>query len=95
MPTDESMAELTLTGVGSGEQRALSLAVGDVSHDFGLRTTIDVTDVTGEKVTDLLDALAAVEQEMSECGAYDDAESASRMYGAVKRAAREERLISW
>lgn len=96
MPSDESSDtthELTLAGISSGEKRALSIAAGDVPHDFGLRTTVDVHSVTEENVHDLLEALAEVEEEMSDAGAYDEAEAASRMYDRVHQAAREEGLV--
>ncbi|WP_436348927.1 hypothetical protein [Natronorubrum sp. FCH18a] len=93
MTATDSERELTLTGVGSDQRRTLLDAAGNDPHDFGIRTTIDVTSVTEDNVGDLLDALLEVQQEMADYGAYDEAEAASRTYDMIREQARAEGLV--
>lgn len=87
---DDKTHELTLEGVGSSERTALFQAVNEAGHDIPLQVNIDVSELTEERVDDLLIALTDVESELSSVGAHGDAEAASRMHTKLRMAAQEE-----
>jgi len=93
--SDEGEYEITVTGISSGEKRALMEAVSNTSSEFPVRTTLDISQVNEENIEELLDGLMSVEVAMREHGMYDEAKSASRMYDKVKKVARSEGIIQY
>lgn len=90
---EETEQHLTVSGITSGERRALQEAVYEANTEFRIRHSIDVTNITEDNIDELLETLVSVEQKMSDCGAHKEAESASQLYDKVRKQARKEGLV--
>jgi len=84
---------ITLDAVGRGEKRAVMQAVKECGHDIPVKTSVELSDLSEERVEDLLDALLDVEKKLSDMGAYMDADSSSVVHNRVVKTAREEGLL--